>query len=148
MSRTPRITGLDLIAARAKAGFRVLRVKGSHHFLRHEDGRSTVVPAHAGESLGPGLLHNFSDCQLTAEQLAELRQVPVGRTLGLVVESPVLRHRDRTLLDLRHHQPFEDELADAHPLRDRAPSAAGAGYAQLKERLGLSSACHRCHIMA
>jgi predicted RNA binding protein YcfA (HicA-like mRNA interferase family) len=35
----------DLIAALAKAGFRVFRVKGSHHFLRHEDGRSTVVPA-------------------------------------------------------------------------------------------------------
>jgi predicted RNA binding protein YcfA (HicA-like mRNA interferase family)/predicted RNase H-like HicB family nuclease len=71
--RTPRITGSDLIAALARAGFRVLRVKGSHHFLRHEDGRSTVVPAHAGETLGPGLLHKIlRDCQLTAEQLAEL----------------------------------------------------------------------------
>lgn len=73
MSRTPRISGSELIAALAKAGFRVLRVKGSHHFLRHEDGRSTVVPAHAGETLGPGLLHKIPrDCQLTAEQLAGL----------------------------------------------------------------------------
>jgi predicted RNA binding protein YcfA (HicA-like mRNA interferase family) len=73
MSRSPRITGADLIAALAKAGFRVLRVKGSHHFLRHEDGRSTVVPAHAGETLGPGLLHKIlRDCQLTPVQLAEL----------------------------------------------------------------------------
>ena len=32
MIRTPRITGSDLIAAHAKAGFRVLHVKGSHHF--------------------------------------------------------------------------------------------------------------------
>jgi predicted RNA binding protein YcfA (HicA-like mRNA interferase family) len=38
MSRSPRITGTDLIAALAKAGFRLLRVKGSHHFLGHEDG--------------------------------------------------------------------------------------------------------------
>ena len=73
MSRTPRITGSDLIAALARAGFCVVRVRGSHHFLRHEDGRSTVVPAHAGETLGPGLLHKIlRDCQLTAEQLAEL----------------------------------------------------------------------------
>lgn len=73
MRRSPRITGTDLIAALAKAGFRVLRVKGSHHFLRHEDGRSTVVPAHAGETLGPGLLHKIlRDCQLTTTQLAEL----------------------------------------------------------------------------
>jgi predicted RNA binding protein YcfA (HicA-like mRNA interferase family) len=50
MSRTPRVTGPELIAALAKAGFCVLRVKGSHHFLRHQDGRSTVVPAHSGET--------------------------------------------------------------------------------------------------
>ena len=74
MSRAPRVTGPALIAALAKAGFRVLRVKGSHHYLRHDDGRSTVVPAHSGETIGPGLLHKIlKDCQLTAKQLAELR---------------------------------------------------------------------------
>jgi predicted RNA binding protein YcfA (HicA-like mRNA interferase family) len=73
MSRIPRVTGSDLIAALAKIGFRVLRVKGSHHFLRHQDGRSTVVPVHSGETIGPGLLHKIlRDCQLTVEQLAEL----------------------------------------------------------------------------
>lgn len=73
MNRSPRITGTDLIAALAQAGFRVLRVKGSHHFLRHDDGRSTVVPAHAGEILGPGLLHKIlRDCQMTGDQLSEL----------------------------------------------------------------------------
>lgn len=29
----------------SKLGFTVIRQKGSHIFLRHEDGRSTVVPA-------------------------------------------------------------------------------------------------------
>ena len=73
MSRTPRVTGPDLIAALGKAGFSVLRVKGSHHFLRHEDGRSTVVPAHAGETIGPGLLHKIlRDCQLAGNQVTEL----------------------------------------------------------------------------
>jgi len=73
MSRTPRVTGPELMAALGKAGFLVLRVKGSHHFLRHEDGRSTVVPAHSGETIGPGLLHKIlRDCQLTANQLTEL----------------------------------------------------------------------------
>jgi predicted RNA binding protein YcfA (HicA-like mRNA interferase family) len=46
MSRDPRVTGSELIAALEKAGFGVLRVKGSHYFLRHQDGRSTVVPTH------------------------------------------------------------------------------------------------------
>jgi predicted RNA binding protein YcfA (HicA-like mRNA interferase family) len=75
MSRAPRLTGSDLIAALGRGGFSVLRVKGSHHFLRHDDGRSTVVPAHSGETIGPGLLHKIlRDCQLTAEGLAELLQ--------------------------------------------------------------------------
>jgi predicted RNA binding protein YcfA (HicA-like mRNA interferase family) len=73
MSRAPRVTGSGLIAALAKAGFRVIRVKGSHHFLRHEDGRTTVVPVHSGEIVGPGLLHKIlRDCQLTIDLLAEL----------------------------------------------------------------------------
>ena len=73
MSRTPRVTGSELVAALAKAGFRVLRVKGSHHFLRHQDGRSTVVPTHSGETIGPGLLHKIlRDCQLSADRLSEL----------------------------------------------------------------------------
>jgi predicted RNA binding protein YcfA (HicA-like mRNA interferase family) len=73
MSRTPRLTGGELIAALGKAGFSVLRAKGSHHFLRHEDGRSTVVPLHSGETIGPGLLHkSLRDCQTTAEQLSRL----------------------------------------------------------------------------
>jgi predicted RNA binding protein YcfA (HicA-like mRNA interferase family) len=72
MSRAPRVTGPELIAALAKAGFRVLRVKGSHHFLRHEDGRTTVVPTHSGETIGPGLLHKIlRDCQLTVDELGE-----------------------------------------------------------------------------
>jgi len=70
MSRSPRVTGGELIAGLAKAGFKVVRVRGSHHFLCHEDGRSTVVPVHAGETLGPGLLKKIlRDCKLTAEDL-------------------------------------------------------------------------------
>lgn len=42
-----------VVAAHRRAGSAVTRVKGSHHFLRHTDGRSTVVPAHAGETVGP-----------------------------------------------------------------------------------------------
>jgi predicted RNA binding protein YcfA (HicA-like mRNA interferase family) len=31
MNRIPRVTGSELLAALAKAGFTVIRVKGSHH---------------------------------------------------------------------------------------------------------------------
>jgi predicted RNA binding protein YcfA (HicA-like mRNA interferase family) len=62
-----------LIAALAKVGFVVVRVRGSHHFLRHSDGRSTVVPAHAGEVLGPGITAKIlRDCDVSADALREL----------------------------------------------------------------------------
>ena len=41
-------------------GFEVSRIRGSHHFLKHSDGRATVVPVHRGESIGPGLLNKIS----------------------------------------------------------------------------------------
>jgi len=56
MPRLPRLRGREIIGALRRAGFVVLRTKGSHHFMRHPDGRSTVVPVHAGETIGPGLL--------------------------------------------------------------------------------------------
>jgi predicted RNA binding protein YcfA (HicA-like mRNA interferase family) len=48
MSETPRLSAKEIIAALSKAGFSVARVKGSHHFLKHPDGRKTVVPVHSG----------------------------------------------------------------------------------------------------
>jgi len=75
MSRSPRITGSALLAALAKGGFTVMRTKGSHHFLHHGDGRSTVVPVHSGETIGPGLLHKIlRDCQISVEDLRRLLQ--------------------------------------------------------------------------
>ncbi|MGD0282424.1 MAG: type II toxin-antitoxin system HicA family toxin, partial [Dissulfurispiraceae bacterium] len=56
MSRLPSLTGKQVIAALKKAGFVTERQKGSHAFLRHPDGRATVVPAHTAETIGPGLL--------------------------------------------------------------------------------------------
>ncbi len=51
----------------------VVRVRGSHHFLVHNDGRRTVIPVHSGETIGPGLLAQIlRDCQLTREELRTL----------------------------------------------------------------------------
>lgn len=73
MPKIPRVKGKQLIAALTKAGFAAIRVKGSHHFLRHPDGRCTVVPVHAGELIGPGLLLKIlRDCELTREQFISL----------------------------------------------------------------------------
>ncbi len=74
MSRNPRVSGTELVSALTRGGFQVIRVRGSHHFLRHTDGRATVVPVHSGETIGPGLLHKIlRDCQLTIDELLSTR---------------------------------------------------------------------------
>lgn len=73
MTKLPSLTGKNVIKALGKAGFEIIRVKGSHHFLRHADGRTTVVPVHAGETLGPGLMSKIlRHCELTRDAFQEL----------------------------------------------------------------------------
>jgi predicted RNA binding protein YcfA (HicA-like mRNA interferase family) len=73
MTKLPSLTGQRLISALRKAGFDVIRVKGSHHFLKHPDGRCTVVPVHRREPIGPGLLAKIlRDCDITGDDLREL----------------------------------------------------------------------------
>ena len=73
MTQLPRLTGREVIAALGKAGFGVVRVKGSHHRLRHADGRVTTVPVHAGETIGPGLMASIlRDVELTREEFLSL----------------------------------------------------------------------------
>lgn len=73
MSRLPRVRGKQVLAALRRAGFEVVRIRGSHHFLRHPDGRTTVVAVHSSEHIGPGLMTRIlADCELTREDFEKL----------------------------------------------------------------------------
>lgn len=73
MTRLPRLTGRDVVRALESAGFTVVRTRGSHRFLQHPDGRSTVVPVHTGETIGPGLMGKIlRDCEMDRNQLLSL----------------------------------------------------------------------------
>lgn len=73
MARLPRLRGREVIAVLRRAGFGVLRIKGSHHFLQHPDGRRTVVPVHAGETIGPGLFSKIlADIDMDADTFSKL----------------------------------------------------------------------------
>jgi predicted RNA binding protein YcfA (HicA-like mRNA interferase family) len=75
MSQVPALTGKQLIALLRQAGFELLRKKGSHAFLRHLDGRVTVVPVHAGETIGPGLMRKIlRDVEIEADELPALKK--------------------------------------------------------------------------
>jgi predicted RNA binding protein YcfA (HicA-like mRNA interferase family) len=70
MTRLPRLKGKEVVRVLGRVGFQIVRTRGSHVFLRHEDGRVTTVPVHSGETLGPGLLRSIlRDVELTVEEL-------------------------------------------------------------------------------
>jgi predicted RNA binding protein YcfA (HicA-like mRNA interferase family) len=71
--KLPALTGADVIRALERGGFVVVRIRSSHHFMRHPDGRTTVVSAHVGETIGPGLMSKIlRDCGLDREQFRVL----------------------------------------------------------------------------
>ena len=73
MTRVPRLKGREVVRALERAGFGVERTRGSHFFLKHSDGRATVVPVHSGETIGPGLMRAIlRDAELTVEELEGL----------------------------------------------------------------------------
>jgi predicted RNA binding protein YcfA (HicA-like mRNA interferase family) len=56
-----------------RAGFERVRQRGSHVYLRHPDGRATVVPVHPGEDVGRGLLRRvIGDVGLTRDEFLNL----------------------------------------------------------------------------
>jgi predicted RNA binding protein YcfA (HicA-like mRNA interferase family) len=50
----------DVIKALSKLGFEARHAKGSHVFLKHPDGRTTIVPVHPGEEIDRHLLRKIA----------------------------------------------------------------------------------------
>ena len=73
MSIYPSLTGKQILKALKKAGFDIKRIKGSHYFMEHPDGRVTVVPVHGKEIIGPGLMNKIlHDCELSRDKFLKL----------------------------------------------------------------------------
>ena len=59
MSKLPVLKPSELVRLLERLGFERIRQKGSHLYMKHPDGRATVVPIHRGEDLPPGLLRSI-----------------------------------------------------------------------------------------
>jgi len=64
------MSGKALVSKLKKLGFEVLRIRGSHYRMKHEDGRVTTVPVHGSKDLPKGLLRKIiqQDVQMTLEE--------------------------------------------------------------------------------
>jgi predicted RNA binding protein YcfA (HicA-like mRNA interferase family) len=73
MSRLPHLTGSEVVRTLQKADFEIVRQRGSHIYMRHADGRATVVPVHKGEDLGSGILSKIlRDAEMSREEFRQL----------------------------------------------------------------------------
>jgi predicted RNA binding protein YcfA (HicA-like mRNA interferase family) len=72
--KLPAVTGRQVIGALEREGWRVKRIKGSHHFMTHPDLRDAVpVPVHGSKTLGAGLLLNIlKTAGISREKFLEL----------------------------------------------------------------------------
>ena len=54
------VTGRDLCRAAERKGWRLSRVKGSHHIFSRDEGEPSLsIPVHAGIDLKPGIQHGL-----------------------------------------------------------------------------------------
>ena len=76
MQQLPSISGKNLIKFLKAIGFVVVRINGSHHRLKHPDGRITTVPVHGNQDLPKGLLRKIvhEDLELEVDQFIEYWQ--------------------------------------------------------------------------
>jgi predicted RNA binding protein YcfA (HicA-like mRNA interferase family) len=70
MPPVPSLPGRKIVRALEGHGFKVTRVRGSHHILAHSDGRTTTVPVHASRDVAKGTLRGIlHDVGMTIDQL-------------------------------------------------------------------------------
>lgn len=74
MSRMPRVTGKEVMSALTRKGYRLIHIRGSHHYLEPPDGQGLVsVPVHAGKIIKPGTLKSILDqAGLSVNEFIEL----------------------------------------------------------------------------
>lgn len=74
MAKLPRLDAIQLSKILKKLGFKFIRQRGSHMFFRHPDGKTTVVPHHSKEKIGPGLLLKIikEDVKITRKEFERL----------------------------------------------------------------------------
>ena len=66
--------GKGLYLVLQSLGFELIRVNGSHHRLKHSDGRVTTIPVHKNEDLPKGLLRKIirEDLELDMDEFETL----------------------------------------------------------------------------
>jgi predicted RNA binding protein YcfA (HicA-like mRNA interferase family) len=67
--KLPLLSPQELIKILKRLGFEEARQRGSHKYLKHPDGRATVVPVHSGRDIDRWLLKRIlNEIDMTNEE--------------------------------------------------------------------------------
>ena len=73
MPRLPSLNSWEVIRVLGKVGFEQVRQKGSHVFMRHPDGRTTLIPVRQGRDIDRSLLRKIiRDMDITRDEFMKL----------------------------------------------------------------------------
>lgn len=74
MPKSPVLSGKEMLKFLEGLGFVVVRTKGSHHRMRHVDGRMTTVAVHGNTALPVGTMHKiiYQDLGLDNERFGQM----------------------------------------------------------------------------
>jgi len=70
--KMPIVTPRIMMSFLEYLGFEETRQRGSHHFFRHQDGRTATIPDHGNEDLGRGITSKiFRDAEVSRDDFLE-----------------------------------------------------------------------------
>ena len=73
MDKIKPLPATKIIKSLEKVGFQQIRQKGSHLFMRHPDGRTTIITIHPSEDIGKGMIRKIiKDIKITREEWLKL----------------------------------------------------------------------------
>ena len=73
MSNLPALKPREVIRVLEKAGFRVIRTKGSHYILKHAETRKRVIVAYHNKEMRPSTLSKLiKESGLTEDEFIDL----------------------------------------------------------------------------
>ena len=75
MNKIKPLPAKKVIKALENMVFKQIRQKGAHLFMRHPDGRTTLITIHPGEDIGKGMIRKIiSDAKLTRDEWLKLTE--------------------------------------------------------------------------
>jgi predicted RNA binding protein YcfA (HicA-like mRNA interferase family) len=73
MPRLPILKAREVIHALEKAGFKRIRQKGSHVFMQHSNGNTTLIPLYSGRDIDRALPQKIiADTRMTQKEFVGL----------------------------------------------------------------------------